>query len=105
MDLARRLSEQCADLRVMHRRLLIIRTDARRRRDLNAVRQTHRLIARCLRALRYAARVRADRATEEPDSPDSNFSNVPKTGREAPKPPALPETSRRRAVREHLRRR
>lgn len=107
MDLAERFASQCADIRDKHRFARTQLALARRRRDTRGVRLFHGLIVKCLRALRYAARIKAGRAQPYPDcsgSSQSLFSDAPEKGLRPPTPPVAPKTSRRRTFSERLRR-
>ena len=108
MDHADRLSSQCTDLRAMHRHALTLQAAARRRRDAVHARRCHRFIVKCLRALRYAARIEAGWALTgptDPACPACVFSESPEKIFQTPTPRIAPDSDRRRTFRERLRRR
>ncbi|MFC7378206.1 hypothetical protein [Brevundimonas sp. GCM10030266] len=109
-----RFYSQCADLRDKRRHALTQRALARRLRDPRRVRFWDRAIVKCLRALRFAARIKAGKAGKwvfddslcrtHPHCSHPNFSSAAENFREAPASTAAPDSNRRRTFRERLRR-
>ncbi|MFC7379972.1 hypothetical protein [Brevundimonas sp. GCM10030266] len=114
MDLAARFHSQCADLRDKHRFARAQHALARRQGDTRRVRSFHRVIVKCLRALRFAARIEAGKAGKwvfddslcrpHPHCSHPIFSGGSENTCDAAPPPAAPGTNRRRTFRERLRR-
>ena len=107
MDLAASFSSQCADIQAMHSHALTLQAAARRERDPRRARLWGRFIRKCLRALRYAARVEAGREPTGPTGPTDPayvFSESSENVFQTPTPPLTPDSNRRRTFRERLRR-
>ncbi|MFC7379109.1 hypothetical protein [Brevundimonas sp. GCM10030266] len=114
MDLAARFHNQCADLRDKLRFARTQQALARRQRDTRRVRLFQCVTVKCLRALRFAARIEAGKAGKwifddslcrtHPHCSHPNFSAAAENTRDASLPPVAPETNRRRTFRERLRR-
>ncbi|MDQ8027753.1 MAG: hypothetical protein REJ23_03430 [Brevundimonas sp.] len=103
-----RFSVDTAGLRAMHSYALTQRSLARRQRDARRVRLCHSLIRKCLRALRYAARMEAGCVPADatgPTGPTTVFSETPENVFQTPAPLVQPVSNRRRTFRERLRRR
>lgn len=105
MDLAARLCDERADLRAIHRHALTQQAMARRERNARRLRRWRRLIIKCLRALRYIARIEAGRAQDDPSCSHPLFSDSPAKSHPPPAPVITPDLNRRRTLREHRRRR
>lgn len=105
MELADQLSDKRAELRVIHRFALAQQATARRQRDTRRLRRCRRLIVKCLRALRYAARIGPGMVTDNPHCSHPLFSGSPEKDRLTPAPTVSPKSGRRRTFRERLRRR
>ena len=107
MDLAASFSSQCANIRAMHGHALTLQAAARRERDPRRARLWGRFIRKCLRALRYAARVEAGWEPTDPADPTGPacvFSESPENVFQTPTTTITPDSNRRRTFRERLRR-
>jgi hypothetical protein len=99
------LDDGSADMRAIHRFAVEQRTAARRQRRARAARDWGRLVMKALRALRFAARVKAGRLHGHPHSSHSLFSETPKEVSDPVVPGLAPNSDRRRTFRERRRRR
>lgn len=96
------------DLQGMYRFAVTEQAIARRQGRTGYARLCHSLIVRCLRALRFAARLEAGRAPGDPACSHyshSFFSGAPEKIREALAPAATLDPDRRHTLREGRRRR
>ncbi len=94
-----------ADIRDMHRFALTQRSLARHQGDLRRVRLCHRLVVKCRRTLRRAARMKTEwvlALATGPTCPTDIFSATLENFQDTPRPTAAPKSDRHRAFRERL---
>lgn len=95
------LDDGAPDMRAIHRFAVEQRTTARRQGRVRAARDWNRVVRKALRALRFAARLKAGRLRAHPHSSHSLFSGTLENVSE----PVTPTVARRRTFREGRRRR
>ncbi len=99
------LDDGSADMPSIHRFAVLQAAASRRQGRPRAVRDWGRVVRKALRALRFAARLRAGRLRDDPHSSHSIFSDTPEKTSELVAPTFTPNPDRRRTYREGRRRR
>ena len=99
------LDDGSADMPAIHRFAMVQAAAARRQGRPRAARDWGRVVTKALRALRFAARLKAGRLRDDPHSSHSIFSGPPEKVSEPVVPTAAPDPDRRRTFREGRRRR
>jgi hypothetical protein len=98
------LDDGSPDMPAIHRFAVLQAAAARRQGRPRAVRDWGRVVRKALRALRFAARIKAGRVRDDPHSSHSLFTETPEKVFEPLAPTAPPHPDRRRSFREGRRR-